>query len=69
MIKKFLLPLILLFIGTNYMFADAKSVDGIEKELNRKLASAHSLKDSISLLYNLFDVVPNKEKSPYARKL
>lgn len=69
MIKKYFLSLIVILFGVNYVFANAKSVDEAEKQLNQQLASAKSQKDSITILYNLFDLVPRKEKLRYSEKL
>ena len=69
MIKKIFLSLILIVSGANYVYADAKRVDETEKQLNKELASTHSQKDSIRILYNLFDLVPRKEKVKYSTQL
>ena len=69
MIKKILLPLFLFVLGTSNVYADAKRVDEIERQLNQELTAAATQKDSVRILYNLFDLVPRKEKLPYSDKL
>ncbi len=69
MIKKYFLSLLLLISGINYVYADAKHVDEVERQLNHELANTHQQKDSIRILYNLFDLVPRKEKLKYSDKL
>ncbi|MDE5791415.1 MAG: hypothetical protein K2H96_09345 [Muribaculaceae bacterium] len=69
MIKKYILSIIVILAGVNYSYANAKRVDEIEAKLNKELASAQSQKDSVRILYNLFDLVPRKEKLHYSDKL
>ena len=69
MIKKYLLLLVFILTGINFGYANARSVDETEKKLNQQLAAAHSPKDSIKILYNLFDLVPRKEKVKYSTVL
>ena len=69
MIKKILLSFVMLLTGVNYVFANAKSVDEHEKGVLGKLAKAKNSKDSIKYLYDLYDLVPRKEKIKYARTL
>ena len=57
----------MLLLGVNFVFAN--EVDEIEKQLNKQLAVSTTAKDSIRILYDLFDLVPRKEKIPYGKTL
>lgn len=67
MIRHYLLSFLMLFLGLNFMFAN--QVDEIEKTLNKQLAASTTTRDSIRILYDLFDLVPRKEKIPYGKML
>lgn len=69
MIKKILLLLTFLLCGAQYGFSNAQKVDEIERQLNQKLAQTGSQQDSIRILYDLFDLVPRKEKLRYSTQL
>ena len=69
MIKKILLLLTFLLCGAQYGFSNAEKVDEIERQLNQKLAHTRSQEDSIKILYDLFDLVPRREKLHYSTEL
>lgn len=69
MIKKILLLLTFLLCHAQYGFSNAERVDEIERQLNQQLAQARSQQDSVKILYDLFDLVPRKEKLRYSTKL
>ncbi|MDE7412408.1 MAG: hypothetical protein K2N05_01275 [Muribaculaceae bacterium] len=47
----------------------SNKVDDTEAALNRELAAAKTSKDSTRILFDLFDLVPRKEKIKYSAKL
>ncbi|MDE6718016.1 MAG: hypothetical protein K2J70_07480 [Muribaculaceae bacterium] len=67
MIRKILLSVLLLISGVSFLHAN--KVDDIEAKLNRELASTKSPEDSIRILFDLFDLVPRKEKIKYSAML
>ncbi len=69
MIRHFLLSLLLLLTCAGAGATKVNRVDEIERQLKSDLASTSSRKDSIRILYDLFDLVPRQEKISYAKKL
>lgn len=68
MIKKYIL-LFLMFIMVIPGIMNAQSLEKIKKELLTDLAKSDNAEDSIKALYDLFDLVPRKEKLGYAKVL
>lgn len=67
MIRKILLSVLLLISGVNFLHAN--KVDDVEAMLNKQLVATKSPEDSIRILFDLFDLVPRREKIKYSARL
>lgn len=69
MIKRHFLSIILIILGIGSICAEGRNVEELERQLNIELANAKNPKDSVRIMYDLFDVVPRKKKRNYSQPL